>query len=338
MKQFIRAIAILIFFCYSVTFVAQAQQIGIEIDFFGYADNREYKSIYTEDKTFFGAILSPKLYFELDSNHRVYGGLHYNQDFGMHNENKERVSPIAYYNFKNRNFDFALGHLPRHERLADIPRIVLADTFMYDRPNIEGMYFAFQNKHIKQAIYIDWLSQQSHHHRERFVLGLSGKYTFGNFYFVDDALLYHNALSSNNDVEEHIQDNGIVLLRAGADLSHKIFIDSLTVDAGMAIGFDRVRTEYDLRVTKGFISNIYIGYQHFFLNNTLYLGEAQNLPNGDSFYHRDTYNRLDLGWAPFRKGKLEGKFTASFHFAPDQISNQQMFTLRYRFGQAFGRP
>lgn len=305
----------------------------MEIDFFGYADNREYKSIYTEDKTFFGAILSPKLYFALDSNHRIYGGLHYNQDFGVHSENKERVSPIAYYNFKNRNFDFALGHMPRHERLADVPRMVLADTFMYDRPNIEGMYLAFQNQHIKQAVYIDWLSKQSHHQRERFVVGLSGKYRLGSFYIANDALLYHNALTSNEAIEENIQDNGIALLRMGADLSRNTFLDSLTIDAGMAIGFDRVRNEYDLRVAKGFISNVHLGYKQFFLSNTLYLGEAQNLPNGDSFYHRDTYNRLDLGWAPFRKGNVEGRFTASFHFAPDQVSNQQAFTLRYRFGR-----
>lgn len=333
MKHSTHAIAVLIFLCCSISSVSNAQQIGMEIDFFGYADNREYKSIYTEDKTFFGAILSPKLYFALDSNHRIYGGLHYNQDFGVHSENKERVSPIAYYNFKNRNFDFALGHMPRHERLADVPRMVLADTFMYDRPNIEGMYLAFQNQHIKQAVYIDWLSKQSQHQRERFVVGLSGKYRLGSFYIANDALLYHNALTSNEAIEENIQDNGIALLRMGADLSRNTFLDSLTIDAGMAIGFDRVRNEYDLRVAKGFISNVHLGYKQFFLSNTLYLGEAQNLPNGDSFYHRDTYNRLDLGWVPFRKGNVEGRFTASFHFAPDQVSNQQAFTLRYRFGR-----
>ncbi|NGM66949.1 hypothetical protein [Sphingobacterium sp. SGR-19] len=333
MKEYILVLAIAVT-CFGVTSTSKAQQqIGLEVDFFGYADNREYKSVYTEDKTFFDAILSPKLYFALDSNHRIYGGLHYNQDFGIHSENKKRISPIAYYNFRNKNIDFALGHMPRHERLADVPRIVLADTFMYDRPNIEGMYFAFRNQYMKQAIYIDWLSKQSYHHRERFVVGLSGKYTFGSFYLIDDALLYHNAKTSNEELEDNIQDNGIVMLRMGADLSRKTFLDSLTVDVGMAIGFDRVRNEYDLRVARGFISNIYIGYKRFFIGNALYLGDAQNLPNGDSFYQRDTYNRLDLGWTPFRKGSLEGRFTASFHFAPDQLSNQQAFTLRYRFGK-----
>ncbi|SFS82546.1 hypothetical protein [Sphingobacterium wenxiniae] len=332
MKPFIQILSVVVFLCYSLPFLSKAQQIGAEIDFFGYVDNREYKSIYTEDKTFLGAIISPKLYFAIDSNHRIYGGLNYGQDFGRHHENKENVSAIAYYNFKNRHFDFALGLMPRHERLKDVPRIVLADTFQYEKPNMEGMYFAFQKKNLKQALYIDWLSKQSHNQRERFMVGLTGKYRFGDFYVADDALLYHNALTSNDEIDDHIQDNGIVLLRLGADFSKKTFLDSLTIDAGIAIGFDRVRTEYELRTAKGFISQIHLGYKQFFLDNTLYLGEAQNLPNGDSFYHRDRYNRLDLGWSPFKKGNIEGRFTASFHIAPDKTSNQQAFTIRYRFG------
>lgn len=318
-----------------IPFLSRAQQIGMEIDFFGYADNREYKSIYTEDKTFFGTIVSPKLYLALDSNHRIYGGLNYNQDFGMHPENKERVSPIAYYNFRNQNFDFAIGHIPRHERLADVPRLVLADTFMYDRPNMEGMYLAFQNKNVKQAIYIDWLSKQGQQHRERFLVGLSGKYTFGSFYAANDALLYHHALTSREYVDENIRDNGVGLFRLGADLSRHSFLDSLTIDAGMAIGFDRIRSEYDLHFMKGFIANLHGVYKQFFVHHTLYLGDPQQLPNGDPFYNRETYNRLDLGWTPFRKGNIEAKFVASFHFAPDNISNQQAFTIRYLFGKTF---
>ncbi len=311
----------------------QAQQrVSFDIDFFGYADNREYKSIYTEDKTIFGTIISPTLSFAIDSNHRIVGGMHYNQDFGRHTENGDRLLPIAYYNYKNKNFDFALGHMPRYERLKDVPRIALADTFMYDRPNIEGMYLASQKDGWKQALYIDWLSKQSPNQRERFLVGLTGKYMLGRFYIKDDALLYHNALSSNDTIDQHIQDNGMAMLRLGVDLSHQTFLDSLSIEAGGVIGFDRVRTEYDLRVARGFISSIFLGYRRFFIENTLYLGDPQNLPAGDSFYHRDSYNRLDLGWVPFRKGNLEGKFTASFHFAPDQTSNQQAFTLRYRFG------
>ena len=332
MKQLLRFVTLTLLVCGFCSLSHAQEQVGMTLDFFGYIDNREYKSSYTTDKTYLGTIISPKLYFAIDSNNRIYGGLNYQQAFGMHQENKGKVSPIVYYNFKNEHFDLALGHMPRYERLKNVPRLVLSDTLFYDRPNIEGMYFAYQNKHIKQAIYIDWLSAQSYEHRERFMAGLSGELNFGRFYLADDALLYHNALTSNEAVEEHIQDNAILLLRAGIDLSRKTFLDSLRIDAGIALGYDRVRSEYD-RGAKGFISNIHLGYKAFSIHNTLYLGDPLNLPNGDSFYHRKRYDRLDLGWSPFQKGNLEGRLTASFHITSDQISNQQAFTLRYRFGR-----
>ncbi|MGO1243664.1 MAG: hypothetical protein ACTJHT_02250 [Sphingobacterium sp.] len=317
--------------------VATAQRIGLEIDLFGYADNREFKSTYTEDKTYFGTILTPQLYFAIDNTSRIYGGIQYKQDFGKHAQNGSDVSPVAYYNYKDKNFDFALGHMPRHDRLRNVPLMVLSDTLLYERPNLEGMYFSYRNENIQQTLYIDWLSKQSNDYRERFIVGLSGKYKFGRFYIADDALLYHNALSSNDSIEEHIQDNGIVLLRAGVDLSAMTFLDSLTIDAGFALGFDRVRTEYELRTSSGFLSNIHLGYKRFFIKNTFYLGDPQNLPMGDSFYHRDRYDRLELGWMPLKKGALEGKFTAAFHFDSQQVSNQQSFTLRYRFGSTLWR-
>lgn len=315
----------------------KAQEVGVKLNFFGYADNREFGAIYTQPKTIFGTMVSPQLYFKLDGGHALYGGIHYNQDFGKHTENKQRLNPIAYYNYTSATVDFAIGFIPRYERLKDIPRVVLADTFMYDRPNIEGMYFQYSKGGFKQRVFIDWLSKQSYTQREQFVAGISGIYRTGLFYVDHAGLLYHNALTSNDAIEEHIQDNAVVTAKAGLDLSHTTLFDSLTVDAGAVIGFDRVRTEYEMRTAKGFISTQHIGYKKFAITNTVYIGEVQNLPNGDSFYHRDKYDRLDISWSPFRTAAIEGKFVASFHFSKGQVDNQQAFTLRYNFGQPVWR-
>lgn len=324
------------FFCASILSV-HAQEIGMKLDFFGYVDNREFQAPYTIPKTILGTQLSPQLYLKLDENHYVYGGINYNQDFGKHNENKSRFNPIAYYNYKSEKIDFALGFIPRYERLKEIPKLVLADTFMYDRPNIEGMYFQYKGDNFKQAVFIDWLSEQSYSHREQFVAGISGFYKWGLLYFKNDGLLYHNALTSNDEIDEHIQDNAVITGRLGLDLSDRTFLDSLTIDAGIAFGFDRVRTEYEMQIKKGFISEQHLGYKKFGLTNTLYLGQAVNLPNGDPFYHRSSYDRLDLSWTPFKTAAIEGKFVASFHFTEGQVDNQQAFTLRYTFGQSLWR-
>lgn len=310
---------------------ALGQQIGFKTDFFGYADNREFGAPYTADKTYFGATISPQLYFQIEENHRLYGGLHFNQEFGKHHNNKPRVNPIAYYNFQNSEIDFALGFIPRDQRLASLPRLVLADTFLYDRPNVEGMYFNYKNSRFQQAIFIDWLSKQSPTEREQFLVGITGRFDVGKIYFRNDGLMYHNALTSTDSIEQHLQDNGVFLVRVGANLSTYTFLDSLSIDAGVALGFNRIRDVHDMQYTTGFVSELHAGLGNFFLNNTLFLGQAMNLPLGDPFYHRTGYDRLDIGWAPFRTDRVEGRFTASFHFSPGRIDNQQMFALRYRF-------
>src|SRR5690606_25536949 len=146
-------------------------------------------------------------------------------------------------------------------------------------------------------------------------------------------LLFHNALSSNDSLEEHIQDNAILMGNIGLDLSNTTFLDSLSIQAGAAFVFDRIRNVYDMNVTSGFISNIYVGFNRFFLENSLFLGKPMNLPNGDPFYHRSSYDRIDIGWIPFKTKRLEGKFIASFHISKGQVDNQQAFLLRYNFAK-----
>jgi len=321
-------VLIIIFF----SIQAKSQKIGAKIDFFGYIDNREFKATYTPPKTLFGTILSPQVYFELDNYNKLVTGIHYNQDFGNNIDNKNKLNAIAYYNYDKNGIDFGIGLIPRYEKLKDIPRLVLADTLMYDRPNIEGLYLEYNKNNKKQLLYIDWLNKQSHRYREQFVIGTTGLYKWGKLYFSNDGLLYHNSLSSNDSLGEHIQDNLVFTTNLGMDLSKNTFLDSLTIDIGAVFGFDRLRTVYEDKGI-GFISNLHLSYKSFFLKNTIYLGHALNLPNGDPFYKRKYYDRIDLGWKPFNTKHIEGRLTASFHFRKGGMDNQQAFTLRYKFGQ-----
>ncbi|WP_033565255.1 hypothetical protein [Sphingobacterium sp. SYP-B4668] len=310
---------------------AIAQEVGFNIDFLGYADNREYKLPYTTPKTIFGTRISPDLYFQVGPNHKLHGGVHIGQDFGEKEQNNPTVRPIIYYNYQDSNFDFSIGHIPRYDLMKNTPRALLSDTMLYYRPNIEGMVLAYKNNMLNQKLFIDWTSKQSDKDREQFFVGLNGKIKWGSFYFSDDIIMWHNALSSNDSIEQHIQDNGTAMFKFGADLSRKTILDSLTVDAGILIGMDRIRSEYEFRFPKGFIANIYMAYRKFSLENTFYSGQSQNTPYADSYYRSKTYNRLDLGWSPFKSANIEGIFKLALHFTPGQIANQQTFTLRYLF-------
>lgn len=327
------AVLVLFFLIFCGSAQAQNNKIGFRNQLWGFADNREYKTPYTTDKTIFGTRLSPQLYFEIEDKHVIHGGVHYSKDFGSRSD--EQWNPIIYYKYKSEPIDFYLGHIPRLETLHDIPKIVMADTFLYDRPNLEGMMLHVHTGKFEQKLYIDWTSKQSKQDREQFIAGLSGRYTIRNFHIANDLMLWHNALSDNDFEDEHIQDNGIAMFRGGFDGSTSVFLDSLTVDAGIAVGFDRVRSEYDFRYATGFISNIYAQYRQLLLRNTLYIGDSQQLPNADRFYRSKRYNRLDIGWIPFSAKGVKAELSLSFHFTPGFIDNQQQFSLLYTFDHLF---
>lgn len=310
---------------------SQNKTIRFDVNFWGYADNREYKAPNTLDKTIIGTLISPTLQFQIEENHNLIGGIHYQKDFGSRSEHT--VKPIIYYNYQSPKINFYIGHIPRLKVLPDVHGAALSDTFLYDRPNLEGLMFHYKSKLNEQKIFVDWTSKQTEEHREQFLIGWMGKTRMKNFYFSNDLLLWHNALVKNSDEDQHVQDNGMLMARAGYDFSDKLLFDSLTLDAGILMGMDRVRTEYDFRFTKGFISHLYMGYKAFSLKNTLYLGQGHNLPNGDKHYTYDKYDRVDLGWSPFRSKAVEAQLLLSLHFVPNYTSSQQTFTLKYNFGQ-----
>lgn len=309
-----------------------SQKVGVKFDTYGYVDNREYTAPLTEDKTFLGLILSPHVYFEIDKNHRFYTGIHFKQEFGVHQENPNRVLPLAYYQYKDSLFDFALGFIPRYEKINKMPRILLSDTLNYNRSNLQGMYFNYKTERFQQTIFIDWLKKQSQNFREQFIVGTTGRFRFfKSFYFQNDALLYHNAFSFKHLPSEYLQDNGAFLLRLGVDFSNKTIFNKLSLDAGGVIGFNRFRGLTSMEFSKGFLSTFHLGFKKVYLINTLYLGQAVYLPLGDSFYKRRFYNRLDFGWTIFNTKNLEATLRSSFHFSPANFDNQQMFILRYKF-------
>jgi len=309
-----------------------AQEIGLHIDFFGYADNREFKNTQTPPKTYFGSILSPQFNFKLNNKHKLVAGLHYQNNFGKNNENNNKAHPIMYYNYNGNNLNFSIGSMPRAEKLNNISKFILADTMYYDRPNVDGMHLEYTDTNYKQQIYIDWLNKQGRNYREQFLVGTRGRWNINKFFVENDVVMFHNSLSSNDDIDEHIQDNMTASLRLGVELTDVAFLDTLSTSVGIITNYDRLRTKYE-HYNYGFIHQIDLAYANFFIKNILYLGDGVFSPHADPFYQSKKYDRLDFGWQPFKKGNIEGIFTASFHFTEQAISNQQSFTLRYVFDQ-----
>ncbi|QNL51474.1 hypothetical protein H8S90_07835 [Olivibacter sp. SDN3] len=310
-------------------FVKAQQRLEWNLHTFGFADNREYTNAGLYSQSILGIRVAPEIGISVDSIHRVRFGINFLQEFGAQPFGA-KVNPTAYYNYENKGVSFYLGAFPRVDLIGDYPRAVLNDTLMYYRPNIEGLFLRYQKEGFHQQLWVDWTSRQTANDREQFMVGLSGKFQKNLFFFSHHLTMLHTASSLNETFP--VRDNMTGMLQLGLDLSKRTTLDSLTFSAGMLLSLDRQRGLYESRTPKGAIIDVHAAYRAVFLNNTFYKGQAHDIMFGDRFYTKDTYNRLDLGWKPFRLANLEGSFMLSLHFTPGQISNQQMLLLRYNLG------
>lgn len=309
----------------------KAQVLEWDLGFYGFVDNREYATSDRESATFLGTQLAPEIGLWVDSTHRIRFGINLLHEFGTE-QFSSKISPTIYYNYHQKDIDFYIGAFPRAKLTDKFPRSLLSDTLMYFRPNHTGMLFKIEKQRLYQNIWIDWISKQTTIQREQFLVGASGHIKFGRFFISHDALLWHNALPDNPIEDIHLRDNAAATAQFGVDLSTYSKLDSLTIGIGGILSADRLRGVYEWKGAKGGLIEAYVGYNSFFFHNTLYFGEEQALALGDNFYSEKFYNRLDLGWAPFRGQRFSAKLVASFHFTKDGVDNQQALILRYNIG------
>ncbi|SEL06335.1 hypothetical protein [Parapedobacter koreensis] len=329
----------LFFFLLAVTGKSHAQDIGWNVHFHGFADNREYAKSNRYSQSILGVRIAPEINLSMDSIHFLHGGVNFLHEFGSAETTAKDIIPTIYYNYKQKGHDFYIGMFPRKDLLNGYHRALLNDTLNYYRPNIEGMLWRYQNSAFHQQLWIDWTSRQTETAREQFMVGLSGRVDMNFLYLSHNVTLWHDAGRKNNtdENERPVRDNGAAMAKLGTDLSGLSFLDSLDISAGGIIAYDRLRGIYGWRTPKGFIADVYAEYRKIFIANTFYKGEKLDIAYGDRFYTADFYDRLELGWKPLQYKGLEGKFTLSFHFTRGAIDNQQQFSLQYNLGRLYTR-
>jgi len=305
-----------------------AQEIEGALNIHTFADNREYARSNRFSETIFGLRFAPQIGLLVDSTHRIRVGLNALHEFGSP-EFTNKIDPIVYYQYMKQNWNFYMGVFPRQDLISDFPRAILNDTLNYFRPNVEGMLAKFENKHWKQILFIDWTSRQTATARENFIFGLSGRYQPGAFFVSYYGMMLHNAGPGIPIPDDHIEDNGAAAVKIGVDLSGKTFLDSLTINTGGMMSFERVRTIGGWATPKGVLLEAHAGYHRFGITNSFYKGEGHNITMGDKFYRSKTYNRTDLSWSPILFKNVEGKLALSFHFVDGVVDSQQAFGLRY---------
>ena len=306
----------------------EAQELEAAVNLHTFADNREYNKSERFSQTIFGLRFSPEIGLRLDSTHRIRLGFNALHEFGS-TKFTDKIDPVAYYEYQKQDWNFYMGVFPRHQLLSDFPRAVLKDTFNYYRPNVEGMLLKFENKNWRQLLFIDWTSRQTATARENFIFGLSGQFKKDIFFVSHYAMMLHNAGPAIDIPGDHIEDNGALNIKAGLDLSRKTFLDSLTINVGGLMSFERTRTIGSWQTPKGLMLELQMEYKRFGITNSFYKGEGHHIKYGDQFYTAKQYNRTDLTWRPRIYKGIEGMFTLSFHFVEGVVDNQQAFGIRY---------
>ena len=307
-----------------LSLVSTSQDFEWNAGFDGFLDNREYFSI-ENPQTIFGARIRGEIGGSLNGTHRLRAGLNYLFEFGT---DPWILQPdvTMYYQLDYEPLEFYIGAFPRR-KLLDFPLALLSDTLLYYRPNIQGVYLGLNRSWGYQNVFIDWTSRQTDTLPERFIFAQSGEAHFGLFYYSHHIMMGHFA-GTASQLDNPLRDNGGMDLNLGTNLSRLVSLDTLLFSVGTLLSFDRDRQVHDSwQTAAGFTVRGMVMWKGLGLEGLYYTGDGHTFLYGDPFYRLPQYGRLDIFWAPFRRGAVHGKINFIMHFAEGQIDYSQQILL-----------
>lgn len=315
---------------------AQELHWRVALDYF--FDNTEYaKSTLTNDKTMTGVYFAPELGLKWDSLHTVYAGAGMLKTAGSANVIDD-ISPIAYYQYRNRKSTFYAGVFPRNGLLQDYSDFFFQDSINYYRPTLQGFLWKAGSANSMFKLWLDWTGHETATVRETFFIGASGfrkkNIIFGEF----QSYLFHFANTHPRNPLFGVTDNALALFSVGLNYSNDRGIDTLLVSAGVLAGYERDRKIANGTYTPiGAVIRLNAEYYCIGTQNTLYAGDRRN-------YFYDAYN-TGLYWNnPFlragfyaqskwyihviRNRFVNGKLSMNLHFSEGKVMHEQVFTIK----------
>ncbi|KAF0235587.1 MAG: hypothetical protein FD181_3412 [Prolixibacteraceae bacterium] len=313
------------------TFIGKSQNFEYQGLFEGIGDNREYFNNYGFPQT----ILATRTAFEAgvkSNNHKIRGGFSYLFEFGS-DIDAQKPKLTLYYQFSDQQTEFLFGAFPRRDKI-DFPLAMLTDTFLYYRPNIEGMFGELQWEWGRQNGFIDWISRQTDYNSEIFTAGTSGEIFVKNFFLQNYILMTHDAVPIIRTPNTHIEDYLGFALQAGIRTTQNTEFEGY-VKAGILGSSFRQRS-----VTDGYLSALSLfaeakgKYKNFGIKSVLSSGASHKFAYGDLFYRAKNYLRTDAIWYFINHEKVKGTFNFSFHIIDwEELNNQQQLSIIYVFGK-----
>ncbi|TDN95739.1 hypothetical protein [Sunxiuqinia elliptica] len=308
-----------------------AQKFEYDVLFHGIGDNREFFSGKAESQTILGERTSFAIGTTLDEKHQFRIGLSHLYEFGSELDD-QKPKLTAYYHYEDKQKEFYFGAFPRLG-LIDFPLALITDTFLYYRPNIEGLYGKYSWDWGHQAGFVDWTSRQTESKRETFMAGFSGEMGTDYIFFQNYITMFHYAGTANRVEGEHIHDNLGTALFLGTNLDQFLPLSNAYFRLGWMHSKFKIRTVMDdFETANSMLGEFYGELKSFALRSTLHMGEGHHVTNGDRFYDVDNYWRTDVIWRFLSSKHVEGRFNLSFHLVEGDLDQSQQLSLIYRFG------
>lgn len=338
-----------------------------DIDFSSVFDNREGDTDITAAKTYFFTNLAPEVGLRFNESDRIAGGVVWNQPIGCEWDG-HRVSPTLYYRHEGKHWRFSMGMFPRRELIEEMPGYLWSDSLSYHQNNIRGAMVQYASDKGYFDAYVDWRGMQTRRQREAFNIVFHGQFSpRRNWFGVGGYIqMNHFALQKDAPADQHIVDNFIVNPYLAADLGSKVNTDSLNIRAGLLMTIERNRAidNGGWQTPAGFYLETVWEWRRFGAKNTLYVGKplfpsynalgAEFLDNsaphatqedleanpviytpmgpslyqGEPFYQKKFYDRLNLYAYILRNRHVSLQASFDFNFTPSSFIFYQRLLLR----------
>lgn len=319
MKNYNILIFIFSILCFQHTF---AQTFEWNTQFEVIADNREYFSPYGFSQTLIGTRLKPEIGFAFDDKQRVMVGASYFLLVGD-SAFSQPIIPVAYYNFRNRGFDFYAGFSPRSYQKNHFPFAFYTDSLHYFSPVNQGFSANYDKSwgdfSISQSGMFDFFMNYNYGAREQFVTGIAGNVRY-KFFQLKNYYYYHHQAEDVSDTKKTISDNGCAGITGGVifDEIHKFFV---AAQAGVLSSWNRTRPEPHYH-SVGFFADAQASLFGLGAQVTHYKGDRIFLPLADPLYRSGDYTRVSFFITPLIKLKTSNSCFVNFRFNWHRIDGE----------------
>lgn len=340
---------VLIIILFTIPLITSAQGFFGSVDFDFLLDNREYRQLEGDppSQTLFGSSISPMAGYRWDALHSINAGFNFFKDFGTY-ESDFRLTPYIYYNYKNPNFNFDVGIVPR-EKLSDrYNRIFFSDSIRFHDVDVEGLIIQYKKANFSAETVLDWTAKRYDYQRERFMIFGFFSYDYKEFY---TGLTYNYYHFAGSHLVKGVVDSYLFNPHIGYR-KRDFFFDSMDISAGWVQLIQRERVLIKEYVERGgFFIDVTLKKFSLGLNNTFFAGKdmmpyyytldqggamfGNELYLGERFFgtHKGVYDRLELFWRPKVHECIDLNFSFVLHFDGRGVGTKQIISLKIDLDQ-----